>query len=494
MADDKKTSEEDDAGALIGDEIVRVSIPGTPNTSARTTTQAIADLGGRNSAAYNDAAAFDAYGDSITVGFYASNQSTTAYIALLAASRGWTVTNHAVGNSMVMDQTGPIFQKAIAAGSQCTLMLGTNDMRTYQGNVGKRAAFKMGHMALAAWLAIPDANKTYGRNGTKVGTWANSGGNLSTTGGFSSTSGATNTFTVYGTTVYVCMAMIDPSVYSATGAYTVTIDGVVYSGYTTLPGGSASILSVLGETVCPVLLRFPGLSEGAHTVVVTASSTDPVVVAWVAANQGNRTKDGPNVWVGNTPRMNATGYSGFGGSDADVAAWNQMIRSNIDTLAGDGLNVALVDLASQMNTTTDLYIDGLHPDDDGHAVIAAAFEEAINQIQKPGTVSARRDSAVPINHQTGTTYTLALADVDHEIELNNGSAITLTVPRHINCPLEIGTVIPLVAYGAGQVTVAGASSVTVNATPGLKLTDRYSSAALHKRGPDLWNLVGRLSV
>ena len=59
---------------------------------------------------------------------------------------------------------------------------------------------------------------------------------------------------------------------------------------------------------------------------------------------------------------------------------------------------------------------------------------------------------------------------------------------------DIGTKIDLCALGAGQVTVAAAGGVTVNATPGLKLRAQYSAASCIKYGTDTWVLVGDLEA
>jgi len=98
------------------------------------------------------------------------------------------------------------------------------------------------------------------------------------------------------------------------------------------------------------------------------------------------------------------------------------------------------------------------------------------------------------NQQTGTTYTLALTDRDKIVELNNGSAISLTVPADSSVDFPVGSSITLLQTGAGQVTVAGAGGVTVNATPGLKLRTQWSFATLIKRAADTWVMSGDLSA
>lgn len=102
---------------------------------------------------------------------------------------------------------------------------------------------------------------------------------------------------------------------------------------------------------------------------------------------------------------------------------------------------------------------------------------------------------VVINAQTGTTYTLVLADLGKLVTLTNGAGITLTVPTTANQAFGAGDEVLIAARGAGQVTVVGDTGVTVNGAPGLKLTDQYSYATLTRQtAANTWDLVGRLSA
>jgi hypothetical protein len=98
-----------------------------------------------------------------------------------------------------------------------------------------------------------------------------------------------------------------------------------------------------------------------------------------------------------------------------------------------------------------------------------------------------------LNAQTGTTYTLALTDNGRLVTLSNASAITLTVPTNASVAFATGAVVNIQQIGAGQVTVSGASGVTVTGT-GTKLRTQYSAAALVKTGTDSWTLIGDLSA
>jgi hypothetical protein len=99
-----------------------------------------------------------------------------------------------------------------------------------------------------------------------------------------------------------------------------------------------------------------------------------------------------------------------------------------------------------------------------------------------------------INQQSGATYTLALTDLGKLVELSANSSATVTVPLESSVNFTIGDRIDLLQTGSGPVTIAGAGSVIVNGTPGLKLRAQWSAATLIKRAADLWVLVGDLSA
>ena len=86
-----------------------------------------------------------------------------------------------------------------------------------------------------------------------------------------------------------------------------------------------------------------------------------------------------------------------------------------------------------------------------------------------GAVSGLTDSdvaAVAPNDQTGTTYTLVLADKHRTVTASNAAAQTYTVPPNSSVAYPLGTVLTVVAKGAGQVTLAPGSGVTLNSRTG----------------------------
>ena len=98
---------------------------------------------------------------------------------------------------------------------------------------------------------------------------------------------------------------------------------------------------------------------------------------------------------------------------------------------------------------------------------------------------------VAFNAQTGTTYTLALADNGKIVEVTNSSPITVSIPTN-STAFPIGSQITVIQTGTGQITFAATTpgTTTVNGTPGLKLRTQWSSAVLLKRDTEQWVVLG----
>lgn len=96
-----------------------------------------------------------------------------------------------------------------------------------------------------------------------------------------------------------------------------------------------------------------------------------------------------------------------------------------------------------------------------------------------------------INAQTGTTYTLAVADDGKVITLSNASAITVTVPQDSAAAIPIGAYIECIQLGAGQVTFAAGTGATLNSRgTALKINAQYGVAGLRKTSANTFVLAG----
>jgi hypothetical protein len=104
-------------------------------------------------------------------------------------------------------------------------------------------------------------------------------------------------------------------------------------------------------------------------------------------------------------------------------------------------------------------------------------------------------SRTPIVQKTASYALSQLTHRDSLIEVDSTSATTLTIPLDSTVDYPIGTTIDILQTNTGQVTIAPVSgSVTVNATPGLKLRTRWSSATLLKRAANTWVVYGDLTA
>lgn len=112
-------------------------------------------------------------------------------------------------------------------------------------------------------------------------------------------------------------------------------------------------------------------------------------------------------------------------------------------------------------------------------------------IDTPTINDARQN--LTLNAQTGTTYTLVLTDNGRLVTLSNAASITVTVPLNSSVAFPTGAIVNLQQIGAGQVTVAGASGVTLNGT-GTRTRAQWSAASLVKTATDTWTLIGDITT
>jgi len=127
--------------------------------------------------------------------------------------------------------------------------------------------------------------------------------------------------------------------------------------------------------------------------------------------------------------------------------------------------------------------------------LAAALGDDANFASTVTTsLGLKVDSLTPISQKTASYTLSSLTERDDLIEMGSASALTLTIPPASAVDYPIGTSIDILQTGAGQVTIAAGSGVTVNATPGLKLRTTWSSATLFKRAANTWVVFGDLTA
>lgn len=153
---------------------------------------------------------------------------------------------------------------------------------------------------------------------------------------------------------------------------------------------------------------------------------------------------------------------------------------------------AIADATSQVNALLTGAPAALNTLDE----LAAALGDDANFAASVTTsLGLKVDSLTPISQKTASYTLSSLTERDDLIEMGSASALTLTIPTDATLDFPIGTSIDILQTGAGQVTIAPVSgTVTVNATPGLKLRTTWSSATLFKRAANTWVVYGDLTA
>jgi hypothetical protein len=92
-------------------------------------------------------------------------------------------------------------------------------------------------------------------------------------------------------------------------------------------------------------------------------------------------------------------------------------------------------------------------------------------------------------------YTLALTDVYKIIEMNKGTAVTLTVPKNSVVAFAIGVQVKGYQKGAGKVTIAPVDGdVTIRSAGSADETfEQYSTFMLTKIATNTWLLEGDIA-
>lgn len=301
-----------------------------------------------------------AFGDSITVGVGASSPAF-GYINRETEILNIPITNKGVNADCTWDCAQKVFNETIEINEVSQIMIGTNDSRRYGTTSNNLDTFKRAHLALLAWLAIPEIGRLRANNPllTYTGTWATGTAYGSNFVRVASAPGAKVSMSFTGTCVYACFTRQ----FGATSTGTVRIDGNVVGSIT-----SAGYNQVTnnGLDYGPSLYRFSGLSNTTHTIEFTvdsASGAQALAFEGFAVPSASLTR---KLNVINIPRQTAAG----GGVDATNAAYNALVLENVNLLKSDGLKITLADAATVINPATDLAADGLHPNDAGHLKIA----------------------------------------------------------------------------------------------------------------------------
>lgn len=100
---------------------------------------------------------------------------------------------------------------------------------------------------------------------------------------------------------------------------------------------------------------------------------------------------------------------------------------------------------------------------------------------------------VAVNAQTGTAYTLVLADAGKCVEMSNALSNALTIPPNSSVPFAVGTTLLVRQMSTGVTSLVAGAGVTIRTPRALALFSQYSMISLHQRATDEWCIEGNLS-
>ena len=166
---------------------------------------------------------------------------------------------------------------------------------------------------------------------------------------------------------------------------------------------------------------------------------------------------------------------------------------------GNGIDTSFLDLKGgttgqilSKTSNTDLDFTWIANDQGDITGITTGTDSGLSGGVTSGTATLRLK--LEFDAETGTTYTLVAGNLNQLVTLNNASPITLTVPPSV---FSAGDVINIAQIGAGQVTLAQGSGVTINSTGATatapKLRVRYSSASIICTASNTFLVVGDIA-
>ena len=104
------------------------------------------------------------------------------------------------------------------------------------------------------------------------------------------------------------------------------------------------------------------------------------------------------------------------------------------------------------------------------------------------------DSTISFNAQTGTTYTLVIADLGKLVTTSNASAVTVTIPPSV---FAAGNQINVQSIGVGLTSFVAGAGVTITSTGASAaapiLRARYSACTIICTASNVFTVVGDLS-
>lgn len=107
------------------------------------------------------------------------------------------------------------------------------------------------------------------------------------------------------------------------------------------------------------------------------------------------------------------------------------------------------------------------------------------------------DTPAPINFYSATDHTLVIGDAYHIVEMSSTANRVLTIPLNSSVDFDVGVLINVVKILTGDVTITGATGVTLNgasAGSGVLTDVPWSGVALYQRSTNNWVANGAIGL
>ncbi len=324
-------------------------------------------------------AQYRAYGASITYGATLKDPARQAYPSLVAAHQHMSFANNAISGDQACDvlprQVFPNKDlSSLEAPPVYSLLIGANDA-DLKGPGDYEAVYRLCHMAVITWLGLPVERKVVAgakefiASGPGVLDRSNPWTAWTTEGKGARVAATISTLDVG--PIYAWVVIDD----SSPASFGYSLDGETVGLRTSQTSPRIATNNGTGKSIA--VLRFPRVSPGIHTVVLTQTNDGASGVSVLGIGAPGRDAAGlPAVLVGTITyqRHGAGGGGCVPGNESPCLEYNRIIESDVDTLAADGLNVRLFDTRKYMYATAAEMNDDIHPNQLGQLELSHAVE------------------------------------------------------------------------------------------------------------------------
>lgn len=104
--------------------------------------------------------------------------------------------------------------------------------------------------------------------------------------------------------------------------------------------------------------------------------------------------------------------------------------------------------------------------------------------------------ALEVVNLTGAANTTTLEHAGKYLRVSHTAATQLTIPPFSSVAYDVGTVLPFVQAGAGQLTIVASAGVTIHVPSLLTLrtAEQYSAGYLVNVAQDEWDCIGDMDL